>query len=147
MKIHRFYMPHIEISSQNDIVTHETELIHQLKNVFRYKTGQIIHIFNEKIGEVQVEISKIDKNDMSFKYIKNIKSKKMNKGHQKEVVLYMSIIKNSNFDFIIEKAVELGVNCVIPVSSERTMKNNLNYERLNKIGKTFIFYCVRICFG
>ncbi len=135
MKIHRFYIPNIEISSQNDIVTHETELIHQLKNVFRYKVGQTIHIFNEKIGEVEVEISKIDKNDLSFKYVKNINIKKKDKDHQKEIVLYMSIIKNSNFDFIVEKTVELGVTCVIPVVSERSMKNNLNYERLNKIVK------------
>lgn len=135
MKIHRFYMPHIEISEQNIIVTHETELIHQLKNVFRYKAGQIVHVFNEEIGEIEVEIKTIDKKDMSFTYIKHIQQANSIKGHKKEVILYMSIIKNSNFDLVIEKAVELGITKVIPVISERVIKNKLNYERLNKIVK------------
>ncbi len=135
MKIHRFYIPNIEISDQNIIVTHETELIHQLKNVFRYKAGQIIHIFNETKGEIEVEIVKIDKKDMSFKYNKHIIQAQTDKGQRKQVNLYMSIIKNSNFDLVIEKAVELGISRVIPVISERTIKNNLNFERLNKIIK------------
>jgi 16S rRNA (uracil1498-N3)-methyltransferase len=134
MKIHRFYIPHIEMSAENLIVIYETELIHQLKNVFRYKIGQIIHIFNETAGEMEVEISKIDKKDMSFKYIRQIKAFD-NNIQSKKVTLYMSIIKNSNFDLIVEKAVELGTSSIIPVISERVIKNKLNYERLNKIIK------------
>lgn len=128
-------MENIDISDQNLVVTQETELIHQLKNVFRYKTGQKIHLFNETIGEIEVEILTIDKKDMSFKYNRHINQPDLDKGHKKEISLYMSIIKNSNFDMVIEKAVELGVATVIPVVSERVIKNKLNYERLNKIVK------------
>ncbi len=134
MKIHRFYIDNIDISPENTIVTQETELIHQLKNVFRYKPGQIIHIFNEQVGEIEVEIAKIDKKDMSFKYNKQIQQADSDKSHKK-VSLYMSIIKNSNFDLVIEKAVELGISEIIPVISERVIKNKLNYERLHKIVK------------
>jgi len=134
MKIHRFYMPHIDILEENTIVTYEIDLIHQLKNVFRYKTGQVIHIFNEEKGELEVELASIDKKQMSFKYIRQIKTPD-SQNDTRKVSLYMSIIKNSNFDLIIEKAVELGVSQVIPVVSERTIKNNLNYERLRKIIK------------
>lgn len=134
MKIHRFYIPRIEILPENIIVTQETELIHQLKNVFRYKPGQNIHIFNETVGEIEVQIEKINKKDMSFKYNKHVKSADTNKGHKK-VSLYMSIIKNSNFELVLEKAVELGISEIIPVVSERVIKNKLNYERLHKIIK------------
>lgn len=135
MKIHRFYIENIDISDQNVIVTQETEFIHQLKNVFRYKIGHIIVIFNEKVGEIEVEIININKKDISFLYKRHIKKIDLDKGHKIELSLYMSIIKNSNFDMIIEKAVELGVTRVIPVVSERVIKNKLNYERLNKIVK------------
>lgn len=134
MKIHRFYIPHIEISPENIIVTQETELVHQLKNVFRYKSGQVIHIFNEIVSEIEVEIQNIDKKEMSFKYIKHIQQASTNKGHKK-VSLYMSVIKNSNFELVLEKAVELGVSEIIPVVSGRVIKNKLNYERLHKIVK------------
>ncbi len=135
MKIHRFYIPQIEISAQNTIVSHETDLIHQLKNVFRYKQGQIIHMFNEEQGEMEVEITEMNKKDMSFKYNTHVMQTQTHKSHKRIVSLYMSIIKNANFDLVIEKAVELGVSRVVPVISERTIKNKLNYERLNKIIK------------
>ena len=135
MRIHRFYIENIEINSENIVVTHETDLIHQLKNVFRYKVGHIIHFFNEKIGEIEVEILEIGKKDMSFKYIRHIRDATDNKTQKRQISLYMSIIKNSNFEFIVEKAVELGIYQIIPVTTERTIKNNLNYVRLNKIVK------------
>lgn len=133
MKIHRFYIPHIEILAQNIIVSHETNLIHQLKNVFRYKPGQIVHIFNQTVGEIEVEIITLNKKDMSFRLNKHTEQAQNCKGQYREVVLYMSIIKNSNFDLVIEKAAELGVSKIVPVISGRTIKNKLNYDRLNKI--------------
>lgn len=135
MRIHRFYIENIEINSENTVVTQETDLIHQLKNVFRYKLGQKIHVFNEKIGEIEVELFEIGKKDMSFKYIRQIKVISDKKDSKRQIVLYMSIIKNSNFDLIVEKAVELGIDKIVPVITERTIKDSMNYVRLEKIIK------------
>jgi len=125
-------MENIDISN---LVTQETDFIHQLKNVFRYKPGQIIHVFNEMMGEIEVEILNFTKKDMSFKFIRQIKTIDDIEHKKRHVTLYMSIIKNSNFDLIVEKATELGVSTIIPIITERTVKNNLNIERLNKIVK------------
>lgn len=150
MKIHRFYIESVDVSDLNnkkEIVTQETYIIHQLKNVFRYNIGQIVHIFNERIGEIEVSISHFSKKDMSFTYIRHIKDIKdfdFNKNQNKEITLYMSIIKNSNFDLVVEKVVELGVNKIIPIITDRTIKNNLNYVRLNKIIKEATEQCGRI---
>jgi 16S rRNA (uracil1498-N3)-methyltransferase len=136
MRMHRFYISDIEELSPDDIyITHETNFIHQLKNVFRFKVGQKILIFNEKIGEIEVELIKVSKIDMSFKFVQYIKESDINKTLKRQVSLYMSIIKNNNFDLVVEKAVELGVNKIVPVISERTIKNDLNIHRLNRIIK------------
>lgn len=144
MKIHRFYIPNIRILEENIFVTYETELIHQLKNVFRYKIGQIIHIFNEKEGEIEVVIDGIGKKDMSFKIKRHLNVVNKDNHQTKNVVLYMSIIKNSNFDLVVEKSVELGVKKIVPLISERVVKNNLNRERLGKIVKEATEQCGRI---
>jgi 16S rRNA (uracil1498-N3)-methyltransferase len=136
MRIHRFYIENIDINPEKTVVTQETELIHQLKNVFRYKLGQKIYVFNEKIGEIEVEISEIGKKDVSFKYIGHTDNVFDDEnGKKRQLSLYMSIIKNSNFELMVEKAVELGVFEIIPVITERTIKNNLNIQRINKIIK------------
>lgn len=144
MKIHRFYIPNIDISPENTYVTHETELIHQLKNVFRYKIGQKIHIFNEKDGEIEVEIGSINKKDISFYIKRHLDKNDLGMISKKDIVLYMSVIKNSNFDLVVEKCVEIGVKKIIPVTSERVIKNKLNYERLNKIIKEATEQCGRV---
>lgn len=128
-------MENIDINEEKTIIIEEKEFIHQLKNVFRYKTGQKINIFNDKEGEFEVEIIEIGKKDMSLKYIRHITTGDFNKKQKRQVSLYMSIIKNSNFELIVEKAVELGVYEIIPVITQRTIKSNLNIERIKKIIK------------
>lgn len=134
MRIHRFYIKKLE----NTVNLIEDEgVIHQLLNVFRYKTGDSIAVFNESLGEWEVEIEELTKKKLSFKYTRQVKEglhpEVEGGASRKKTTLYMSIIKNSNFDLVVEKATELGIGEVIPVLSERTVKTNLNYDRLNKI--------------
>ncbi len=133
MRLHRFYLNNL--NKNKIIVTQETDLIHQLKNVFRYKIGQRIFLFNEKDGEGEFEIVDINKKDMSFKFIRQIKNIEVDDKNKRQVTLCMSVIKNNNFDLVLEKAVELGVSKIIPINTERVIKGRLNYERLNKIIK------------
>ncbi len=132
MRLHRFYLKDIE--KQGDLwITNDIGFIHQLKNVFRAKIGQNILVFNELIGEVELKLENISKKDMSFVFIRQSREVKISKGNKRQVCLYMSIIKNHNFELVLEKAVELGVDKIIPIITERTIKNNLNMDRLNKI--------------
>jgi 16S rRNA (uracil1498-N3)-methyltransferase len=136
MRTHRFYIEDItKINPGEVFVTQETDLIHQLKNVFRFKIGQKVVFFNQNVGEIEFELVEMGKKDMSFMYIRHINSGVYDKNSKKQVCLYMSIIKNSNFDLVVEKAVELGVDKIIPITTERTIKNDLNLNRLNKIIK------------
>lgn len=136
MRTHRFYIENINKLYPGDTyVTQETDFIHQLKNVFRFKIGQKVTVFNQNIGEMEVELISINKKDMSFICIRQIKECGISKNVKRHVSLYMSIIKNSNFDLVVEKAVELGVQKIVPIITERTVKNDLNITRLNRIIK------------
>lgn len=135
MRLHRFYIDNIVLDSGNCFVTQETDLIHQLKNVFRYKIGQKVLFFNEKVGEIEFEIKNIDKKDMSFIHIRQMKGSYDDSKNKRQNVLCMSIIKNNNFELVVEKAVELGINKIIPIISNRVIKSNLNMDRLTKIIK------------
>ncbi len=50
-----------------------------------------------------------------------------------ELWLFASIIKGDNFDLVVQKTTELGVDHIIPVISDRTIKKNVNLERLQRI--------------
>jgi len=54
--------------------------------------------------------------------------------HKPILNLAVSILKKSNrFEFLLEKAVEIGVSEITPIISKHTEKKKLNFERLNKI--------------
>lgn len=66
-----------------------------------------------------------------------------------DITLYMALLKGGNFEFIIQKTVELGVNRIIPVFTERTIPdperiNEKKNERWNKIAAEACKQCLRV---
>jgi 16S rRNA (uracil1498-N3)-methyltransferase len=43
------------------------------------------------------------------------------------------MLKGDHFEMVVEKTTELGINHIVPVISERTIKTGANVERLKKI--------------
>ncbi len=132
MKTHRFYVKDFSVL---DSTVHDGELHHQLSKVLRYKTGDIVHVFNEDVGEWQVSIKDMKKGKVVFEKIQQVKIEPPKDTYRPRKILYMSVIKNSNFDLVVEKATELGITEIIPVVTERTIKTGINTDRLKKIIK------------
>lgn len=151
MRLHRFYISEDLIGEAEKlkevIFSIENErLIHQWRDVFKFSSGDQIYVFNQEIGEWLAEFTSIDKkNGAKLKFISKNKEVESSNKSNIEVALYMAIIKNSNFDLVVEKATELGVSRVVPIMTERTVKSGLNYERLRKISIEAIEQSGQIC--
>ncbi len=60
------------------------------------------------------------------------------------VALAVSLLKNpARFDFIVEKATELGVRHIIPIRCERTVPVREKRDRLDKIAVAAVKQCAR----
>ena len=101
---------------------------HYLTKVMRLKVGDNISLFNTS-GEWEAKILNISKNIVEFKIIKQLRSKK----NEKELWLAFSPIKSNYFNFMIQKATELGVTKFIPIIFDRSVVRKINKERLKKI--------------
>ena len=101
---------------------------HYLTKVMRTPIGGNFSLFN-KLGEWQTIIKKISKNDLNFKVTKQLRQEE----NETDLWLAFSPIRSNFFNFMIQKATELGVTKFIPVITERTVVRNINYERLLKI--------------
>ena len=101
---------------------------HYLTKVMRKKTGETFCLFN-KSGEWKVEIKEILKGEVIFLVQKKIR----NESQETDIWLAFSPIKSNYFNFMIQKATELGVNKFIPVVSDRTIVRKVNLERLEKV--------------
>ena len=101
---------------------------HYLTKVMRIKIGDNFSLFNSN-GEWLVKILDISKGIVEFIIIEKLRHKDITK----EIWLAFSPIKSNYFNFMIQKATELGVTRFIPIIFDRTIVRKINNERLEKI--------------
>ena len=101
---------------------------HYLTKVMRLKIGDNFSLFN-KNGEWEANILNISKFIVEFIVTKQLRQKE----NIKELWLAFSPIKSNYFNFMIQKATELGVTKFLPIIFDRTVVRKINKERLSKV--------------
>lgn len=130
MRLHRFHISEL-IGNQIELTIHSPELMNQLRHVLRLKAGDEITIFDGSGSDFNAAIARFIGTD---KVVLDIRSSSRSRFMSpRKVYLCASVIKKDNFEFIVEKATELGVTDIIPVIAERSEKKALNERRLKLI--------------
>ena len=129
MKLQRFFIED-KLNNQSSIVIARKDLVNQLKNVFRFIKGDRIILFDNSGFDYLFSINNFDKDSVSLNLIEIRENVVL---PMRETYLFASLVKKDNFEWIAQKATELGVSHIIPVASERSEKKSLNLERINKI--------------
>ncbi len=122
----RLFFP--ESLSLNFISKLDKSQSHYLTKVMRIKIGENFLLFN-KNEEWLVKINQISKGIVEFSVIEKLRQKESTK----EIWLAFSPIKSNYFNFMIQKATELGVTKFIPIIFDRTIVRKINKERIEKI--------------
>ena len=101
---------------------------HYLTKVMRIKIGESFSLFN-KNEEWLAKISQKSKGIVEFSVIEKLRQKE----NTKDIWLAFSPIKSNYFNFMIQKATELGVTKFLPIIFDRTIVRKINKERLKKV--------------
>jgi len=101
---------------------------HYISKVMRIKSNEVFSLFNSS-GEWEAKIKEISKGIVEFNITKQLRQKENNK----EIWLAFSPIKSNYFNFMIQKASELGVTKFIPIVFDRSVVRKINDNRLEKI--------------
>ena len=83
---------------------------HYVSKVMRIKENEVFSLFNSG-GEWEAKILSISKNVVEFNITKQLRQKETTK----ELWLAFSPIKSNYFNFMIQKATELGVTKFLPI--------------------------------
>ncbi len=124
--MHRFYCPASNLQSDTITITNKNE-IHHLHNFLRLKKNDQIKIFNGKGLEVKGKILSTNAKGVEIQILSRAQSKRKTTS----IILACAIPKKCKFEFIIEKATELGVDEIIPMETQRT-EVKLRSERHDK---------------
>lgn len=136
----RFVVDENDILLNGDIIQIFGTEANHIK-VLRHKVGDTINI-----NDYVVEIESISKEKASGKIVNSVRQ---NGVPVKYITLVQSYLKSDKMEFVVQKAVELGVSSIQPVISKNTVvkldeKDSIKkVERLNKIAVEAIGQCGR----
>ena len=113
-----------------DLVVTSEETRRHVVTVLRMQVGERILMTDGKGLEVEAEITKADKKTLEVK-----KGKKTRHDPPvRQVILSISLLKNATrFEWMLEKATEIGVTQFYPLLAERTERQHFRGDRLRQI--------------
>jgi 16S rRNA (uracil1498-N3)-methyltransferase len=136
-----FYVPPERIEAGYVVIDGE-ELAH-LAHVMRKKEGDEIMVVDGEGNAFDVLLSTVTKRSA-----RGIIRKSYAKYHEPaiHVTLAVGILKNpSKFDFLVEKATEVGVTEIIPLRTDRTIPSRAKSPRWQKLALSAMKQCGRSC--
>lgn len=110
-----------------------------LIKVMRQKIGDRFFVFNGVDGEFVVQITKIEKKNLTAEIGEKISELKK----VPNVTLAFAPVKNVRIDFIAEKATELGAAKFQPILTQYTIVDKVNLERFSAHVKEACEQCGR----
>lgn len=115
-----------------DLSVFDKDILNQVKNVLRLKSGNQILLADGKTNEALAEIVEFGGDFLKVKILQ----KEINENEStRKVILYCSLLKRENFELVAQKATEVGVAEIAPLICERTIKTGFKRDRLEKIIK------------
>ncbi len=115
--------------------------IHHIKNVMRMKIGDTIEVVYEK----KLYKCKVEKNN-EIHLEEELSNEEFN---NTEIILIIPVLKEQKMDFVLQKSTELGVDRIIPITTERCVvkidsKEEKKKTRWMKIVKEASEQCKRV---
>jgi len=125
----RIFLPEL-LSNACDVkagslLTPDTKVLHRIKDVLRAEEGSVFEFIDGNGLVVEAEFLR---KECNFKVNKLTRVKK---DSSNQICAAVSIIRRERFDLMVEKAVELGVDKIIPFRSERSKPySNESFDKL-----------------
>ena len=117
--LHRFFCENLN----NNIVQLDSVESHHLKKVRRLSKSERVELFDGNGTSATAVITEVSKKNIILKIEKRFSHKKP-AGNR--IIIASAIAKAARFDMIVTKCTELGIDCILPVICERTVKLSKN---------------------
>lgn len=111
-------------------------------NVLRLKAGDSVVVFNYEHGEYNSTIESIDPGNGRITVALGEKTRER-ESKRSVITAYISLVKRDNFEFMLEKLTEIGVDAIIPVAAARSVVKVKDGEKKEKRWASIIYSAVK----
>ena len=129
MPLHDFASQRLFVEDDLEIgtlIALDRDKSHYLLRVLRMKEGETILVFNGRSGEWLAKISVSTRKSCSLEILRQTRPQPTTD----EVWYAFAPLKSARLDYLVQKAVEMGVTRLMPVITRRTQATRLNEGRL-----------------
>lgn len=131
MRLHRFIGKFEELG-QGRIAITDLSAIHQMIRVLRLRKGDLLILIMNESEEVESKIESVAKDRIVASVLER---REIHTESQMPIILACAVLKKENFEWVVQKAVEVGATEIIPLITEHTVKMSLNTIRLSVIAR------------
>ena len=129
----RFFAPSFP---ESGTLTLDGPEAHHLMHVLRITAGEKVEVFDGRGLVVSAEVVTIRKRDVELRIV----AARREACPAREVILGTAVPKGDRFDWLIEKATELGVTRIVPLITSRSSVDPRD-SKLDKLRQTVITAC------
>lgn len=115
MQRHRFYAPPLSFTGAS--VTLDADEAHHLTRVLRLGPGARVFVFDGEGGEYECEVARGAKHEVDLKLLRRLDDAVES---PLRLTLAQALIKGDKFDWVIQKATELGVTRIVPLVTDHS---------------------------
>ena len=114
--MHRFFVKPTILQGSVVELPHDTA--HQVRNVLRLGPGDRLLLLDNLGWQVEAELVEVTRRQVSVRLLE--REPAAGEPEQK-LILYQSLLKKDNFEWVLQKGTELGVSRFVPLFTERTV--------------------------
>lgn len=129
-KVHRFFIP--VLPNEEHFTLNEPRLLQQLVRVLRCRVGDIFVLFGEHTDDALVRVMAISKRDVAVRRERVLPAIVP---PVRRLVAAVSITKRDTFELVTQKLTELGVDTLVPLHTNHTVKQGIRADRLEIIAR------------
>ncbi len=131
---YRFFL---EAKPSAELITLEGDQAHHAVQVMRFKIGDAIVLFDGSGVEYHAVIDQIAKKRLELRILDTVS---LERSLDTKMTLAVAMPKGDRQKFLIEKLVELGVECLVPLKTTRSVAN-VNEKVLQRLKKQVVEAC------
>ena len=129
MRLHRFFVDE-RVNPSGRVVIRDQKLLHQWRSVLRLKAGDEVVLFDGFGRDHRCELATLARDEAVCLVRESVENHTL---PALQLCLFMSLVKRDGFEWLLEKATELGVAQIRPVIADRSEAKKFNLLRAKEI--------------
>jgi 16S rRNA (uracil1498-N3)-methyltransferase len=127
--MHRFYLPPEQCRGSRLVLT--AREAHHAAHVLRVRTKETVTVLDGAGKHLSCAVERVDRHEV----VLEVKTIQAFPPPRAQITLLQAIPKGKTFEFIIQKATELGAACIVPLLTQRVVRQVANEDAAAKSGK------------